>query len=96
MSKPVLPIMLYAKTKAQISCAVTMQLNSVPLFSPCLKIVNSSKSENFKSLSIFCSYTARFVSDLHRYVCLLFCFCFFFFFFFFFFKGACYREKKIS
>ena len=56
----------YAKTKAQISCAVTMQLISV--FFSIHRKYNPSTSliQNFKLLAIFkfCDCPARFVSDL--------------------------------
>ena len=53
-----------AKTKAQISCIVTMQLISAFVFA--IKIVLSLYFLNFKPLAIFCDCTARSVFDLVR------------------------------
>ena len=60
------PAFAYAKTKTQISCAETAQLISAFVFAT--QIVQSLYFliQNFKLLAIFCSCTARFVSDLVR------------------------------
>ena len=58
----------YAKTKTQISFAVTVKLISAFVFA--IRIVQSlnylTYIRNFKPLSIFCGCTARFVSDQVR------------------------------
>ena len=51
------PAFAYAKTKTQISLAVTAKLISAFVFA-------YMQNLNFKSLAIFCGCTARFVSDL--------------------------------
>ena len=53
----------YAKTKVQISCAVTAQPISVFVFAT---QYNSSSTymQNFKFLAFFCDWTAQIVSDL--------------------------------
>ena len=48
------PAFAYAKTKTQISFAVTAKLISAFVFA----------TQNFKPLAIFCGCTVRFVSDL--------------------------------
>ena len=50
------PVFSYAKTNAQISCAVTDQRF-------CFRHKDSSQIQNFKTL-VICGCTARFVSDL--------------------------------
>ena len=54
----------YAKTKTQISCAVTEQLIIAFVFA--VRVVQSLYYFNpkFKPLAIFCGCIARFVSDL--------------------------------
>ena len=55
----------YAKTKPQISCAVTAQLISDFIFAAWIvQSLYFLTFRNFKSLTIFCGCTARFVSDL--------------------------------
>ena len=52
----------YAKTKTQISCAVTAQLIST--FATQIVNPSSTHIQNFKLLTFVCDYTDRFVSDL--------------------------------
>ena len=54
------PVFAYAKTKAQITCAVTARLVSAFVFAA--KIMQSLFF--LKSLVIFCGCTAKSVSDL--------------------------------
>ena len=54
-------IFAYAKTKAQISCAVTVKLISTFVFAT--RIVQFLFFLNFKGLANFCSCTCRFVSE---------------------------------
>ena len=59
------PVLAYAKTKTQISFAVTAKLISAFVFAT--RIVQALYSlllRNFKPLDIFCGCTAGFVSDL--------------------------------
>ena len=57
-------VLAYAKTKTQISCAVTAQLISAFIFAAQKYYSSFIHIENFKLLPIFCDYTGRFVSDL--------------------------------
>ena len=63
------PLLAYAKTKAQISCAVTAQLISTFVFL-CIHVDStiplSYKFERSWHLTISCGWTAWFVSDLVR------------------------------
>ena len=60
------PDFAYAKTMAQISCAVTAQLTSAFVFATQIVQYNPSSfyMRNSKPLAVFCNCTARFVSDL--------------------------------
>ena len=60
------PAFSYAKTKTQISCAVTVQLISAFVFATCIVQPFFYLNPKFQSSSqaIFCGSTARFVSDL--------------------------------
>ena len=59
------PDFVNAKTKAQISCAVTAQLISAFVFATrIVQYSSSSNIQNFKFLAIFCDCTGRFVSNL--------------------------------
>ena len=55
------PLFAYAKTKTQISWAVTVKLISAFVFAYAKSTYFPNM--NFKSLAIFCGCTARFVSD---------------------------------
>ena len=56
-------IFAYAKTKAQISCAVTAQMISAFVFATRIDH-SSSYIRNFKLLTFFCDNAGRFVSGL--------------------------------
>ena len=57
-------IFAYAKTKPQISCAVTAQLISAFVFATWIVQSLYFLNPNFKPLAIFCDFPARFVWDL--------------------------------
>ena len=57
-------IFAYAKTKVQVSCAVTAQLISTFVFATGIVQSLSYLYQNFKLLGCFCVCTGRFVSDL--------------------------------
>ena len=68
MRKPAFCI--YAKTKTQISFAITAKLISAFVFATWIVHPSTSYIRNFKPLAIFCGCTARFVSD---YTCITHC-----------------------
>ena len=57
-------IFAHAKTKAQMSCAITAQLISTFFLLNGKYISSSSKIQNIKLLGILSDYTDWFVSDL--------------------------------
>ena len=56
-------IFAYAKTKAQISCAVTAQLISAFVFAKQTYNSFPNNVQNFNILAFFCGYIGRFESD---------------------------------
>ena len=58
------PAFAYAKTKMQISFAVTAKLISLFVFATWIVQSLFYLNPNFKPLAIFCGFTAWFVSDL--------------------------------
>ena len=59
------PASAYAKTRTQISCAVTPgQIGAFVFTTWIIKFQFFIKTQNFERPSVFCDYTVRFVSDL--------------------------------
>ena len=58
------PFFVYAKTRTQISCAVTAQLISAFVFASWIEQSLYFLNRNFTPLAILCGCTARLVSDL--------------------------------